>query len=41
MQTYMSDGDFENFWFFDINPRLTFQKAEEFFESLTTQRTNR
>lgn len=41
MQTYMNSGDFENFWFFDINPKSAFQKAEDFFRMLNSQTPNR
>jgi LmbE family N-acetylglucosaminyl deacetylase len=37
MQTYMNDGDTENFWFFDINDVSLFQKTEEFFEALNSR----
>lgn len=37
MQTYMNEGDLENFWYFDINDASLFQKTEEFFENLNSK----
>jgi LmbE family N-acetylglucosaminyl deacetylase len=37
MQTYMNDGDYENFWYFDSNSPAQFQKAKTFFETLSSR----
>lgn len=34
MQTYMGRGDFENFWYFDMNPNGGKEKAEKLFQDL-------
>jgi LmbE family N-acetylglucosaminyl deacetylase len=34
MQTYMNEGDYEDFWFFDINSPESYKKTEKFFENL-------
>ena len=34
MQTYMNRGDFENFWYFDINGNSGREKVKKFFEKL-------
>lgn len=36
MQTFMNQGDIENFWWFDINDRAALPAARELFERLKT-----
>lgn len=37
MQTYMNEGDYEDFWFFDVNAPEAFQKTAVFFDALKTK----
>ena len=34
MQTYINEGDYENFWYFDENDPAKFEKTKSFFENL-------
>ncbi len=40
MQTYMGRGDFENFWYFDMNPSGGKDKAEKLFRELKEKKYN-
>ena len=37
MQTYMNDGDYENFWFFDVNLPQSLPKTKQFFDVLNSK----
>lgn len=34
MQTFMNEGDYEEFWYFDVNAAASFSKTAAFFETL-------
>ena len=37
MQTYINEGDYEDFWFFDINAPEAIQKTGAFFDLLKSK----